>query len=116
MALYAGDSGMEAYVAIIKRHTLYQSAPMLFPPFCLISVQFHGCFLRLMFISLVTRSLAACKPPLLASDGLLLLQVPGGERGHIRVAAVAKQAGWEVLEVLVDERGVARAINCQLCT
>eukprot|EP00873_Tetraselmis_striata_P022503 jgi/Tetstr1/442767/TSEL_030853.t3 len=62
----------------------------------------------------VTKSVAACEPRLLCPDGVLLLQAPGGERGHAKVAAIARQAGWEPMRVVNDYRGVGRVVVCIL--
>eukprot|EP00873_Tetraselmis_striata_P027213 jgi/Tetstr1/447477/TSEL_003734.t1 len=62
----------------------------------------------------VTKSVAACEPRLLCPDGVLLLQAPGGERGHAKVAAIARQAGWEPMRVVDDYRGVGRVVVCIL--
>eukprot|EP00873_Tetraselmis_striata_P027206 jgi/Tetstr1/447470/TSEL_003727.t1 len=59
-------------------------------------------------------SVAACEPRLLCPDGVLLLQAPGGERGHAKVAAIARQAGWEPMRVVNDYRGVGRVVVCIL--
>eukprot|EP00873_Tetraselmis_striata_P027211 jgi/Tetstr1/447475/TSEL_003732.t1 len=59
-------------------------------------------------------SVAACEPRLLCPDGVLLLQAPGGERGHAKVAAIARQAGWEPMRVVDDYRGVGRVVVCIL--
>lgn len=58
--------------------------------------------------------MAACEPRLLCPDGVLLLQAPGGERGHAKVAAIARQAGWEPMRVVNDYRGVGRVVVCIL--
>ncbi|XP_075265658.1 release factor glutamine methyltransferase-like [Convolutriloba macropyga] len=58
----------------------------------------------------IASSIAHCKPPLLSPRGLVVFQAPGGERGHIRVSAVLKHAGFEVLEAVRDARGVHRAV------
>lgn len=56
-------------------------------------------------------SVAMCRdPPLLKREGRLLFQAPGGERGHVRVSAVARQKGFKVLGASPDDRGVLRVV------
>ena len=48
--------------------------------------------------------------PLLSKGGLLLLQVPGGERGWSDVARVVQKVGGFTVAVVEDERKVKRCL------
>ena len=48
--------------------------------------------------------------PLLAKGGLLIFQVPGGERGWSDVARVVQQVGGFTVAVVADDRGVKRCL------
>lgn len=50
--------------------------------------------------------------PLLRKDGIIIFQVPGGERGWRDVSyAIDKlKLGFKVVDVLIDERGVKRCL------
>eukprot|EP00192_Tetraselmis_astigmatica_P022850 CAMPEP_0117695880 /NCGR_PEP_ID=MMETSP0804-20121206/28378_1 /TAXON_ID=1074897 /ORGANISM="Tetraselmis astigmatica, Strain CCMP880" /LENGTH=69 /DNA_ID=CAMNT_0005509987 /DNA_START=801 /DNA_END=1006 /DNA_ORIENTATION=+ len=58
----------------------------------------------------IAASIARCDPPLLQPHGALVVQAPGGDRGHIRVSAILRQAGFQAAEAVCDVRGVRRAV------
>ena len=48
--------------------------------------------------------------PLLSKDGLLIFQVPGGEKGWSDVARVVRKVGGFTVAVVEDERRVKRCL------
>mmetsp|Transcript_25130 Transcript_25130/g.34630 ORF Transcript_25130/g.34630 Transcript_25130/m.34630 type:complete len:628 (-) Transcript_25130:218-2101(-) len=58
----------------------------------------------------ICASLRQCTPPLLAEDGLVIFQIPGGKHAAEKASRICMREGFEVVEVYEDSRGIKRCL------
>jgi len=56
------------------------------------------------------------KVPLLRAGGVVLFQTPGGTNGCTNTASVVQASGFEVVQALMDARGVQRCLVARSIT